>query len=118
MKRLLVGVLSAVLTVGLFAAVPSADAAYYISKKRAEHNVRVHFAGYRSYVYAGASCRPTGLPRARSRTLYHRWTCRFVAYNSRYQKHKCQGTIRITGSLRNRYYYRVLTHRGPCTRGT
>jgi hypothetical protein len=116
MRRLaLVGLIACLLS-GLAAGTAQAD--YYISKKRAEHFARDYFHHKVGYHYTTASCRPQGRNAPVPGYVYHRWTCGFAVGDSRYEP-ACIGSIMIAGSSSSHgsYYHRIDYHEGKCYYG-
>jgi len=95
----------------------AAQAAYYISQKKAESYVRDHLRSDVGYRFSGASCRPKGRSGPEAGYIYHTWVCGFSAGDSRYGP-SCTGQARIKGSSEpGTFYYRVLHADGPCPKG-
>lgn len=91
----------------LLAAVPAADAAYYMNKPAAEHDLRLVLHSNYGYSNTGVYCRPkkgrNEHVRQGGRTLFHSWTCGFVAGE---QGASCKGAMSIIGSdSRAGFYY-------------
>lgn len=112
MKRLAISTAAAALALGLFAVPASASAAWALTQRQAESDVRQ--AAYQEYGFnrstTGASCRPKGHSveeASRFPGRYHSWVCGWAG-GVPDRSLECSGAMSIKGTTSRVYTFRYI----------